>query len=628
MRQEASPGSVQGEDFGLSNLEALQQVVEDLPEAILLLDREWRITYANATARQVSRIRPQHLNCQTMWEMYPEIVGTDLERAYREVAADGKPRQVDAFYYEPFDAWFTLRIVPTQSGVAAHYCDVTAARSAEASSAALRASDERYRVLTELNPQALWSADAQGKLVYANQRFLEYIGKGRVPQDGSEYLQCFYEGDRERVLQVWSRSVATGEDYIVDARLLRAHDKAARWWQLRALPIRDESGAIQQWLGMATDIHESRLAADRLRAQYAEIEWQRRELEAIYRGSPIGLALFEPKQLRLVRINDRQCDILGMPAEAALGKSVEELSPALTAAHHIVRRAAHGEQMLNVEVEGELPARPGEHRYWNVSYSPIFAEDGSVHAIACATIEVTQQKRAELALLQAEKLAAVGRMASSIAHEINNPLESVVNLIYLARKYAILPEVHDLLQTADQELRRVSMIATQTLRFHRQSTKPQAVRCSDLFATVLSIFEGRLRNSQIVVEQRLSDRPIVCFEADIRQVLANLIGNAIDAMPSGGRLLLRGREAVDYRTSRPGFLLTVADTGSGMDAATRARIFEAFFTTKGFAGTGLGLWISAEIVQRHQGRLRARSSQQEGHRGTVISLFLPVAALP
>jgi len=591
------------------------------PDAILLLDENWCIVYANLAARRVSRIKPENMNRKPLWELYPEIMGTNLERAYREAAATGKERVVDAFYYEPFETWFDIRIVPTERGLVAHYRDVTARRIHDE---ALRASEERYRVLTELNPQALWTADEQGRVLYANQRFLEYIGKDFVPRDGTEYLQCFYEGDRDRVLQVWSHSVATGEDYVIDARLVRACDGAVRWWHLRALPVRDETGAIQQWLGVATDVHENRVAADRLREQYAEMERRRRELEAIYRGSPIGLALYEPKELRLIRLNDRQSHILGLRPEEALGRTIEELTPGLTDSHGMIRRAAQGEPVLNGELEGTLPSRPGEHRYWSVNYSPIFAEDGAVHAIAGATIEVTQQKRAELALLRGEKLAAVGRLASSIAHEINNPLESVINLIYLARKCAILPEVQRFLDAADEELRRVSMIATQTLRFHKQATKPQAVSCSELFSTVLSIYEGRFKNSNIRVEKRKrAQNPLVCFEGDIRQVLSNLVGNAIDAMPGGGRLLVRSRQATDWRTGRPGIVLTVADTGSGIDAETQARIFEAFFTTKGFGGTGLGLWISAEIIERHQGRMRVRSSQREDHRGTVVSLFLP-----
>ena len=204
-----------------------------------------------------------------------------------------------------------------------------------------------------------------------------------------------------------------------------------------------------------------------------------------------------------------------------------------------------------------------------------------------------------------------------------------MNLLYLARQAAILPIVQTYLDLADQELRRVSNIANQTLRFHKQATKPQAVYAADLFQTVLSIYEGRLRNSNVIVVERWRDVvPVTCFEGEIRQVLNNLAANAIDAMPRGGRLLVRSRNATHWATGREGTTITIADTGTGIDAETAARVFEAFFTTKGFGGTGLGLWITTEIMHRHQGNIRMRSSQTDGHHGTVFTLFLPLAAGP
>ena len=222
----------------------------------------------------------------------------------------------------------------------------------------------------------------------------------------------------------------------------------------------------------------------------------------------------------------------------------------------------------------------------------------------------------------------MGRLASSIAHEINNLLESVTNLLSLARGSKHSDEVHRSLDTADEELRRVAIIANQTLGFHKQSTLPQEIGCLALVASTLSVYEGKLRNSAITVEQRhRAERLVRVYEGEIRQVLSNLLGNAIDAMPYGGRLLIRSRETRDWKTGRRGVTLTVADTGSGMSVETQARIFDAFFTTKGISGTGLGLWISAEIMQRHGGRISVRSSQRGERHGTVICLFLPLDSL-
>ena len=243
-------------------------------------------------------------------------------------------------------------------------------------------------------------------------------------------------------------------------------------------------------------------------------------------------------------------------------------------------------------------------------------------------LRLIESQKTSAALMQSEKLAAVGRVASSMAHEINNPLESVTNLLYLSRQNAVNPEVKQWLDEAEIELRRISIIANQTLRFHKQSTKPQAITCLSLFSTTLNLYESRLKNAGIVVEKRKrANEPIACFEGDIRQVLSNVITNAIDAMPLGGRLIVRSRQATEWRTGRKGLALTIADTGVGMGHETQCRMYEAFYTTKGIGGNGLGLWISADIMHRHQGTITIKSSQGL-KTGTVVTLFLPFATLP
>ncbi len=238
--------------------------------------------------------------------------------------------------------------------------------------------------------------------------------------------------------------------------------------------------------------------------------------------------------------------------------------------------------------------------------------------------DITEQKRTEAALMQSEKLVAVGRLAASIAHEINNPLEAVTNLLYLARRTSEAGEIEAYLTSAEQELHRVSVITNQTLRFHKQSTNQCEISGDDLINTVLIVFKGRLLNAHVQIEKRFrAHRSVCCFDGEIRQVLNNLVSNGIDAMPVGGTLFLRTRDGRDWATGQPGIVLTIADTGSGMCPEVRGKIFEAFYSTKGIGGTGLGLWISKEIVQRHKGQLRVRSSQDIHHHGTVFTLFLP-----
>ena len=260
---------------------------------------------------------------------------------------------------------------------------------------------------------------------------------------------------------------------------------------------------------------------------------------------------------------------------------------------------------------------------FDFSLTPTRDDHGEIIFLVAEAQEVTAEKRMHAALLKSEKLAAVGRLASSIAHEINNPLESVINLIYLARN-AAPGDAGKYLDLADQEIRRVSIIANQTLRFHKQAAEPQPATAADLFSTVMSIYEGRLRNARVQVEKRFrAGQPATCYPGDVRQVLNNLVANALEAMPFGGRLLIRSRAGHDWRTGRAGLVLTIGDNGSGIPPQAMEKIYDAFFTTKGAAGNGLGLWVCREIVDRHRGVLRVRSTQRPGRHGTTFTLFLP-----
>lgn len=498
---------------------------------------------------------------------------------------------------------------------------------------ALIASEARYRVLAELNPQGIWMGAPDGSITYANQSFLDYIGLSIETLDGLGWLNAFDPGDRQRVLDAWQQSVSTGSDYDVEARMIRAADGHHRWWWVRAQAVRDDSGKILHWLGIAIDIDDRKTFADTLQRRQEETERQRAELETIYKTAPIGLALFDPIDFRYLRVNDRQAETIGLPKEKILGRPITEIAP-IKGIKDLFQRAASGYPVKNHLLEGELPTRPGEKRFWNVSYSPVYNANGTIEAIAAAVLEMTNQKKAESALIQSEKLAAVGRLASSISHEINNPLEAITNLLYLINLDGNLPDnLKEYVHTAQAELSRVCQIATQTLRFHRQAVRATNVTAAELVDAVLNLYQGRLANSGITVEATYSTNTrILCFENDIRQVLNNLIANAIDAMRQGGRLVVRAHDATDTSSTHPegrkGIRITIADTGHGMSPTVRARLFEPFYTTKDLNGTGLGLWISAGIVSRHQGRLTFRSTEHSIHHGTIFTLFLPWAEVP
>jgi PAS domain S-box-containing protein len=373
------------------------------------------------------------------------------------------------------------------------------------------------------------------------------------------------------------------------------------------------------------DVTEEIRAAKALEETAAELAAQHAELETIYRTAPIGLALFDLEGYHYLRLNDRQAAFYGLKPEDIMGTTVADFAP-IESVRELFDRVARGESIVNYPLEGRLLNDPPDtKRYWTVSYFPVYAADGSVRAITAASLEITHQKKAEQALRQTEKLALVGRMASSIAHEINNPLESVTNLLYLASTSDTLDETREHIRTAANELARVAAIANQTLRFHKQATSPQEITTSALVESSLSIFQGRIVNTSARVNKRFrAEQPVRCFEGEIRQVVSNLIANSLEAIPEReGSLYLRTREGTCWHTGERGVIITVADNGSGIAGDVQSQIYEAFFTTKGVTGTGLGLWVSKEIIDRHGGKLVLRSSQSVAHHGTVFALFLP-----
>jgi len=232
----------------------------------------------------------------------------------------------------------------------------------------------------------------------------------------------------------------------------------------------------------------------------------------------------------------------------------------------------------------------------------------------------------EEALRKSEKLVVAGRLAASIAHEINNPLESVTNLFYLIGTSTSLEDAKKHTEVAERELARVSQIVTQMLRFYREPSKPAYVQIREILDSALTLYEPRLTHAEIVIERDFREcSPILAMAGELRQVILNLIGNALDAIGRGGTLKLRVTNTHDHSNgSRPGIRLTIADTGSGIEPEIRKSLFEPFVSTKGNMGTGLGLWISSEIIRKHGGTIQVKSSVLPPSTGTVFSVFLPL----
>jgi signal transduction histidine kinase len=228
--------------------------------------------------------------------------------------------------------------------------------------------------------------------------------------------------------------------------------------------------------------------------------------------------------------------------------------------------------------------------------------------------------------MRSEKLATVGRLAATIAHEINNPLAAVTNMLYLLRgDPAIAPSSRQYLELAEVELQRAGQIASTALGLSKQGAVPAKFRPVEILDGVLALVSRKLEGKGVKIEKayRAEQLEIVGVASEIRQVLWNLVSNAVDAIPEQGRIVARIRDSVDWQgSSVRGVRFTIADTGCGMTPEALQHIFEPFFTTK-HTGTGLGLWVTSEIVHKHGGSIRVRSRNGAPQHGTVFSVFIP-----
>jgi len=311
----------------------------------------------------------------------------------------------------------------------------------------------------------------------------------------------------------------------------------------------------------------------------------------------------------------------------ATGRRAEMIIPAASRHefHGLLQAACAGDR----QVRREMPCCRSDGSLVEVEMTLAVVRDHRRDiGIAIIARDVSDRKRLEKALHNSEKLATTGRVAGSIAHEINNPLESVTNLLYMLQRDCPLDgRTKEYVGLVAEEVARVRQIARQTLGFYRESRVPVELHISELLDGALELYAQRIRVRHIGVHRRVGKQPPICgFPGEMRQVFSNLIVNALDAIGGDGELRLHVCEARDWRNpERQGVRVVFADNGPGIPGEHRQHIFEPFYTTKGDRGTGLGLWLSSGIIHKHGGNIRVRSSVRPGHSGTVFSIFLPAS---
>jgi PAS domain S-box-containing protein len=313
----------------------------------------------------------------------------------------------------------------------------------------------------------------------------------------------------------------------------------------------------------------------------------------------------------------------GRPLHEVLRIIDERTRTELEDAVALVRRS---QPVVNVSSHVALISRSGQEYPLELTGSPILNDRNQLVGVVVVFRDITQRRQTEQTLRSSERLALAGRLSATIAHEIRNPLDTVSNLIYLLRHEEDPSNASSqYLELASDELARIAQITGQLLTFHREAQVPVQVNLADVLQSVLVLFAPQIRKAHIDVEQRFEAAPLVRgFPGELRQVFSNLVGNALDAMPNGGKLILHLRESsLASDPARRGARITILDTGAGIPPGVRKNLFAPFFTTKGEKGTGLGLWVSRGLIEKHEGTIHLASRMRAGKNGTAFSVFLP-----
>ncbi len=376
-------------------------------------------------------------------------------------------------------------------------------------------------------------------------------------------------------------------------------------------PVRDNAGKLIGASKIARDISEPE-----------RVDEARFRLAAIVDSSDDAIISKDLNGI-IMSWNASAGRLFGYTADEIVGQSILTLIP--PELHHeedeILRRLREGQRIEHYETTRRR--KNGDPVYVSVSISPIRDNEGRLIGASKIARDISDRKRMEQLVIQSEKLAATGRMAAAIAHEINNPLESLINLIYLARKSCADNEKGlSYLLTAEKELERVSHIARQTLGYYRDTGTPKAIHLHDLIDNILTVYNSKLLARGISVERRFNDlRKITVSQGEMLQVFSNILANAIDAMTTGGLISIHTRNISS--SVGEGIEVVIRDQGAGIHQDHLEKVFEPFFTTKGNLGTGIGLWVAKQLVERRSGQISINSSTESGKSGTVVRIFLP-----
>jgi len=484
----------------------------------------------------------------------------------------------------------------------------------------LRESEARLKLATEVAKLGVFAWDTSKDIAsWENDRMYEIFGRTREqgPLSGTEFLlDGIHPDSRDHFRQAFERTVEKGEPlhfegsvYLPDKSLRRIEING----NLQLEPDTSKPGV----LGTVRDITEIRKIEHALRVSSKHLA----ELAAIVDSSDDAILSKDLNGI-VTSWNAAATRVLGYTAEEIIGSSVLKLIPEHLHSDEsdIIQNIRAGKRLAHFDTV--RLTKDGQSLDVSLTISPIRDAEGRVIGASTILRDISARKLLEKSLLQAEKIAATGRMAATIAHEINNPLAAVVNLLFLLRPLVATEQGVNYLASAESELARVSHIAKQTLGYYRDNGAASRASLSAIAEQASAIYEPRCIATGITLKKSLqSSSKVMLRRGEMMQVISNLIMNSIYAMSAGGTLSVSVTD-VDFPSD--GVLLTVTDNGMGIAPEIMPKVFEAFFTTRSTVGTGIGLFISRQFVEGHSGTISIESDCEPETHGTTVRVLLPL----
>jgi len=484
----------------------------------------------------------------------------------------------------------------------------------------LRESETRLKLATEVAKLGVFVWDTLGDSgSWENDQMYEIFGRTRDqgPINGASFLSEVVHPDyRDIFRQAMEHTLKRGEPFHFEGLMYRP-DGALRRIEVNGDLQPETDGSRGRVLGTIRDVTTIRKTEAGLRESARHLG----ELAAIVASSDDVIVSKDLNGI-ITSWNNAATQVFGYSPEEIIGTSILKLIPEHLHSDEktIIENIRAGRRIEHFETV--RLAKDGSQIDVSLTVSPIKDGEGRVIGASKILRDVSSRKRMEQSLLQAEKIAATGRMAATIAHEINNPLEAVTNLLYLLRPKITDDNGRGFLAMAEDELGRVSHIAKQTLGYYREHAAANLTSVEEIAEHALTIYEPRCIAAGITVRRSLGpSTKVVLRRGEMMQVISNLIANAIYAIPAGGTLSV---SVCDASSAEDGIVLTVEDDGVGIVPKDLPKVFDAFFTTRATVGTGIGLFVAKQFVEGHGGRIDIESSCESDRHGTTVRVFLPL----